>query len=101
MDWVFKQQGEQLLVDADVSIHTAEAFCRALREQPVRCFDFAAVTIEDGESMAYVISAIREMQPVSLIEAPQMLAHGLYKIGALARNDIVLIRPRVDEGQGA
>ena len=51
--------------------------------------------------MAYVISAIREMQPVSLIEAPQMLAHGLYKIGALASNDIVLIRPRVDEGQGA
>ena len=35
---------------------------------------------------------------VTLVEAPQMLAHSLYKVGDLADGRIVLVMPRSDEG---
>ena len=35
---------------------------------------------------------------VTLVEAPQMLAHSLYKVGDLADGRIVLVSPRTDEG---
>jgi len=35
---------------------------------------------------------------VTLVEAPQMLAHSLYKVGDLTDGRIVLVSPRTDEG---
>ena len=101
MDWNFNWQGDTLYIDADICIGNAQAFCEALTQLSPKRIELSALSIEDGESMAHVISIIRRLQPICLIAAPQMLAHGLYKIGALASGEITLIVPREDEGQGA
>ena len=101
MDWIFKRNGDTISVDADISIRNASEFCAELESEKPSALELSALTVEDGESMALIISAIRRMQPICLLAAPQMLAHGLYKIGALSHGGIELVRPRADEGQGA
>ena len=101
MDWIFKRHGDTISVDADISIRNALEFCTELESEKPSALELSALTVEDGESMALIISAIRRMQPISVMAAPQMLAHGLYKIGALRSGTIRLIDPREDEGQGA
>ena len=101
MDWIFKRHGDTISVDADISIRNASEFCAELESEKPSALELSALTVEDGESMALIISAIRRMQPICLLAAPQMLAHGLYKIGALSHGGIELVRPRADEGQGA
>ena len=101
MEWIFKRHGDTISVDADISMHNASEFCADLESEKPSALELSALTVEDGESMALIISAIRRMQPICLMAAPQMLAHGLYKIGALRSGAIRLIDPREDEGQGA
>ncbi|MCB9850332.1 MAG: hypothetical protein H6817_06465 [Phycisphaerales bacterium] len=63
--------------------------------------DMAAVDSLDGESVAVLTNIIRrhvaEGTEVTLYEAPQMLAHTLYKIGMLDHPALTLIDPRHDE----
>ncbi len=51
--------------------------------------------IEEGVTMALLVSLLRTLTPVVLIEAPKMLAHTLYKIDGL--RDFTLVRPREGE----
>ena len=51
--------------------------------------------IEEGEAMALLVTLLRQLAPLRLIEAPKMLAHTLYKIDGL--RSFELIRPRQDE----
>lgn len=51
--------------------------------------------VEDGVTMALLVTLLRGLVPVTLVEAPKMLAHTLYKIDGL--RDFTLVRPRQDE----
>lgn len=61
--------------------------------------------LEDGVAVAHLVTALRALRARSarlvLVQAPQMLAHTLYKVGALADPGLVLVEPRQDEGLGA
>lgn len=66
--------------------------------------DLGELDIEDGPALARLVSWIRQLaqhRPLRLDEAPQMLAHTLYKIGALEAGRIVLRAPRMDQGTTA
>ena len=62
------------------------------------------VDIVSGPAMALCITWIRSLcqrhPKVTLIRAPQMLAHTLYKTNMLNTLNIVLISPREDSGIG-
>jgi len=61
--------------------------------------------LEDGVSVAEMINGLRALlsrwEQLTLVEAPQMLAHTLYKVGMLRSGRIVLIDPREDQGTTA
>lgn len=101
MSWNFEIVNDIVVVDADINENNAKSFCSDLEGLGQHRLDLRDLTIEDGVGMAIVISCIRRMSPICLLSAPQMLAHGLYKIGALESEQIVLIDPREEEGQGA
>ena len=65
----------------------------------------ANLDLEDGVSVAEMVNALRVLLSrgcaLELHEAPQMLAHTLYKVNMLASQPITLIAPREDEGTGA
>lgn len=70
--------------------------------------ELAGLDVESGEALATLISLLRAWAAQSrgaggagllLVEAPQDLAHTLYKIGALERSLIVLQDPRSDQGR--
>lgn len=65
----------------------------------------ADLDLEDGVAVAHLVTALRALRSRSgrlvLVQAPQMLAHTLYKVGALHDPGLVLVDPRQDEGLGA
>lgn len=63
--------------------------------QPIDHILMRDLEVEDGVTMALLVTLLRSIAPVTLIEAPKMLAHTLYKIDGL--RDFTLIRPRQDE----
>jgi ABC-type transporter Mla MlaB component len=71
---------------------------------PIGILDLSELDIEDGPALARLVSWIRLLaarRPLRLDEAPQMLAHTLYKIGALEGGRIELRAPRMDQGTTA
>ena len=64
--------------------------------------DLDGLELEDGEACARMVDLIRclcsHTRPVSIVAAPQMLAHVLYKIGALHHGQIKLVSPRMEDG---
>ena len=99
--WSLLQTSNSVVVEGTIEPNNVDLFCQGLQSHSLRCFMMRDLEIDDGVSMAKIISVIRSMKPVHLISAPQMLAHGLYKIGALRDGEIVLEKPRLDEGWGA
>lgn len=63
--------------------------------------DLGELDLDEGIAVAEAVNAVRGLAalwgPVRLLEAPQMLAHTLYKVGALGPA-LQLIDPRSDEG---
>lgn len=61
--------------------------------------------VDDGVSTAAWVDVVRHLRDrwggVTLVEAPQMLAHTLYKVGDLRDGRLELVRPREDEGTTA
>jgi hypothetical protein len=99
--WLIRQSSNSVIVEGTIGPNNVDLFCEGLKTHSLRCFEMQDLEIDDGVSMAKIISVIRSIKPVRLISAPQMLAHGLYKIGALRDGQIVLENPRFDEGWGA
>ena len=68
------------------------------------CIDLSELEIEDGPGMATLVTRLREVAHrrggLCLRHCPQMLAHTLYKIGALSTGLIVLESPREEEPHG-
>lgn len=70
--------------------------------------DFALLDVDDGVAMAELVAWLRALQAAALgagaqglrlREAPQMVAHTLYKVGALRDGRLILEDPRSDEGR--
>ena len=60
--------------------------------------DLSDADLEDGVVTAALIDGIRQAASrtgsIQLLEAPQALAHGLYRVGALGAGTIHLVEPR-------
>ncbi len=62
--------------------------------------DFRELELDDGSAVAETVNALRELLvQASLVvhNAPQMLAHTLYKCGMLEGARLVLKTPRIEE----
>ncbi len=83
------------LVDAVVRTHASE--------EPV--LDLEGLELDDGVAAALWHDLIRRIRDcygrVTVVHAPQMLAHTLYKVGDLRSGNVVLRAPRSDEGTTA
>jgi len=64
--------------------------------------DLSEADIEDGAVAASLVDAIRQAAvragSVQLLGPPQVLAHGLYRVGALSGGTIHLVEPRDEIG---
>ena len=95
--WKIEERLEQYYIEGDIDRCNVDAFCSALKKLPQGgILDMGELDIEDGVSMASIVSALRLLRPLVLVEAPQMLAHTLYKTHMLSTG-ITLVRPREDD----
>ena len=103
--------GGVVFAEGEVHAASSQAFCAALLSAALSVPPPAALVVElgdleleDGVSVARVVTALRGAllgrTSLELREAPQMLAHTLYKVGMLG-GALRLVAPRSDEGSGA
>ena len=96
-----------LTVDGDCATEDAASLlAAALRDAPVPpcpiTVDLFGLDLDTGLATAAWHQTVRGLRDhfgrITLLDAPQMLAHSLYKVGDLADGRIELISPRSDEG---
>lgn len=101
---------DTLHISGDLSGPDAAALATRLRDLPLPdgpslSLDLGDLELEDGVSVAESVNALRHLlrrgRHLTLIEAPQMLAHTLYKVSMLDTQPITLVSPREDEGTTA
>ena len=99
-DFSFRLAEQTLHVEGEIYDPDAAAFRDALADTRVPRIDLLDLDLEDGVSVAETVNALRILLAhhgtMTLLHAPQMLAHTLYKIGMLQDGRLVLIRPRVE-----
>ncbi|MEL6344238.1 MAG: STAS domain-containing protein [Myxococcota bacterium] len=101
--------GETLVIHGDLDGPAATALAAQLRQLagsgPTLRIDLGELELDDGVAVAEMVNGLRALQrrwpALVLVEAPQMLAHTLYKVGMLDGERYQLIRPRDDEGTTA
>ena len=96
-----------LTVDGDGTTEDAATLFRAaLRGAPEGAgpvtIDLFGLDLDTGQATVAWHQTVRLLRDhfgsVTLLEAPQMLAHSLYKVGDLTDGRIHLVSPRSDEG---
>ena len=88
-----KEKLNEFEVWGDIDPHNISSFCQRMIQLPVQSrLDMWDLCVEDGPTLAQLISALRLIAPCTIVGAPQMLAHTLYKINAL--QSIRLEEPR-------
>jgi anti-anti-sigma factor len=89
------------LVSADCNCLRSFWECHVGDDLPAIEIDMTAVDSMDSESVAVLTELVRDHvatgAEVTLHQAPQMLAHTLYKIGLLDHAGLTLVDPRSDE----
>ena len=79
-------------LEGDLDPTNIDSCCFALKDLPVGCtLNLQDLDIDNGPCLAVFISAIRCIAPCTLVAAPRMLAHTLYKINA---REVNLVHPR-------
>ena len=79
-------------LEGDLEPSNIDACCLAIKKLPIGCFlNLQDMEIDDGPCLAVLISALRCIAPCTLVGAPRMLAHTLYKINA---REVTLVHPR-------
>lgn len=108
MAWQVHPERDGMAVSGEVAGPEALALAAALGALPPgseRVLDLADLDLEDGVAVAHLVTGLRALRArcdrLVLVAAPQMLAHTLYKVGALSDPGLVLVAPRQDEGMGA
>ena len=81
----------------------AALFAEQLSELEESCaVDLSEADLEDASVTAGLIDIIRttarRVGGLTLVQAPQVLAHGLYRIGAISADCVTLIEPRNELG---
>lgn len=103
-------QGDTLSLSGELFGPDAEALVSVFRQAPLPPggrlrIMMVDLDLEDGVSVAEMVNALRALLArgcaLELHEAPQMLAHTLYKVNMLASQPITLVAPREDEGTTA
>ncbi|MFT5686651.1 MAG: hypothetical protein ACI8RZ_007607 [Myxococcota bacterium] len=99
-DFFFTLADNTLHVDGEIHDPDAAAFRAALAATHCPRLDLLDLDLEDGVSVAETVNALRTLlarhSTLTLLHAPQMLAHTLYKVGMLQDGRLVLVRPRVE-----
>lgn len=108
MAWLVHPERHGVVVSGDVAGPEGATLAEALRALPSAgevVLDLADLDLDDGVAVAHLVTGLRALRArcdrLVLVAAPQMLAHTLYKVGALSDPGLVLVAPRQDEGMGA
>jgi len=92
LPWFIEKDKSIFYIGGDIDGSCVDEFCIALQQiLPNQQLDMSELEIDEGPALAVVISALRNIAPCVLVEAPRMLAHTLYKINC---QDIHLQEPR-------
>ena len=91
--WVLnKVSSTEFQLEGDLNPTNIDVCCLAIKKISAGCsLNLLDLDIDDGPCLAVFISALRCIAPCTLVGAPRMLAHTLYKINA---RDITLVHPR-------
>lgn len=98
---------DAVVVDGSSDTDTTEILLSALqqvipRETTPLVLELYGLDVDSGGATVAWHTVVRHLRDrhghVVLVEAPQMLAHSLYKVGDLADGRIALVAPRSDEG---
>ena len=90
-------------IDADMAALFVEQLSQTTQDDLPLTIDLSDAEIMDGKACAALIDAIRQAAArwggLQLIEPPQVIAHGLYRVGALPeQGPIHLVSPREEIG---
>src|SRR5262249_43300605 len=98
-----------ILIIGELSEANVAEFDEAFRDLPIAStgiivLDMSAFEVTDGVGVAAAINAIRRLlertEKITLIAAPQLLAHNLYRVGMLADGRTELVATREEEPYG-
>lgn len=100
--WSVERVGAVVVAGGEVPPAEGERFAAALLAagRGARVVELGELDLADGPTVARVVTVVRSLaEPAGIVlrEAPQMLAHTLYKVGGLAAGRVVLEDPRGDE----
>lgn len=87
-----------------VAVAQVAELTERLRGQTIERLDLGDLDLDDGPALAALVTLVRRLSDnglVTVFEAPQMLAHTLYKVGMLRGGRLVLLAPRMDQGTTA
>ena len=104
MPWRVRRTAAGAEIGGEVSAAEAGAFRADLAVLAAMLPAPARLDLDAGEAVAAAVDGVRALlvgRRLILVEAPQMLAHTLYKVGMLADPRLALERPREDEGTTA
>ncbi len=90
-------------IEHDIAALFVEQLAALSQEDTPLTIDMSQADIDEAKIVAELVKRIREtaarIGSLTLLEPPQVLAHGLYRVGALgARSNIRLIEPREEIG---
>lgn len=96
------QPGPPWRLEGEVSAAEPQPFAALSAWQPAEpTLDLGELELLDGVSVARAATAVDELLlrlgRLTLLHAPQHLAHTLYKVGRLGHPGLVLVDPRQDE----
>lgn len=107
--WIRQDESNLIYVEGELSEGNAAEFDEAFRGLSVATcestvLDMLAFDIADGVGVTTMINAIRHLlertEKITIIAAPQLLAHNLYRVGMLADSRIKLVDMREEEPYG-
>lgn len=106
MTWT-ERDGRHLILGGSVTAATAASWrdaALAAATVPIDTLDLADLELEDGVAVVEAVNLVTALRDragaLRLLEPPQMLAHTLYKVGALTAG-ITLVDPRSEDGTTA
>ena len=91
------------LIDRDIAALLTEQLSALQPDGDVTTIDLSEADIEDAVVVTALIKLLREtanrLTRLEVVGAPQVIAHGLYRVGALGPNaSLKLIDPREEIG---
>jgi anti-anti-sigma regulatory factor len=89
-------------VDPDVAALFVEQLAQLQQEDLPVTVDLSEAEVKDGPTCALLVDALRQtarrLGGLQVLEPPQVVAHGLYRVGALAGGTLHLVSPRDELG---